>query len=94
MPIVYGSGKARQSRPRTAAWSLQIEFHSPPMYCPGDCTRGSTRLISMSRNDGSGMGLLFQRHADSFPQHRKDGALKQDPERANRTILAINALPA
>ena len=40
MPIVYGSGNARQSRPRTAAGSLQIEFHSPPIYWPGNCYAG------------------------------------------------------
>src|SRR4051812_46184609 len=49
MPIVYASGKHRQSLPRTCRWSLATECNSPPMYWAGVFTRGSTRSTASFR---------------------------------------------
>src|SRR6185312_4337133 len=58
MPIVYVSGKARQSLPFTSRWSLRTMFTSPPIYCAGVCTCGSKRLTTASLNRWSSMRFL------------------------------------
>src|SRR5438552_13772722 len=44
--MLYVSGKARHSLPRTCRWSLTTLFSSPPTYWAGLCTRGRMRKIA------------------------------------------------
>src|SRR6266550_3763399 len=44
--MLYVSGKARHSLPRTCRWSLTTLFSSPPTYWAGLCTRGRIRKMA------------------------------------------------